>query len=1523
MKNFTYKILLIKPLIFSMVFVAGLLISKSVSAQELAIDFGRSAPEVTVAEDNMQRLVTNFSFRGISTFKVETDRGQFNEISIPGLYSTGELGTPKLPASKKLFEIPFGAEVTVKVKNYTLNEYHLADHGIELPLMPVQPSIRKDQDVTEINFEFDEEIYNKDFFIEPELATVEILGVMRGYRIARLTVAPVSYNPAKGILRVMNDIEVEISYTGVDAELTDYIKASTWSPYFEVVQNMLINDLRNGYPGHPDLTKYPVKYLIVSDRMFENDLQEFIDWKTMKGFEVILAFTDEIGATFTQIQTWVHAQYNQGTPTDPAPSFLLIVGDVQQVPAQMGSSSGKMTDLYYGSVDGDYFPEMYYGRFSATSSAQLVSQIAKTLYYEKYEFADPTYLNDVTLIAGADGTWNPRVGQPTVIYGTDNYFNAAHGFNNVNDYLTSPYTGCYDPERIAVSLINYTAHCHQTVWGDPLLNQTMVNNFVNNGKYPIAIGNCCLAADFGHTECIGETWQRAANKGSVAYIGSSPNSYWFEDFYWAVGAFPIQGTNNGYVPSYDETTWGVYDAPFVSDYVTTGSINFVGNLAVTEVDIQNYPSHSSPLYYWQAYNVLGDPSLVPYYTEGSENTVSHMAILPIGLETYEVTAEPGSYVGISKDGVLHGSALVGELGVVEVPLEPVLSSGMVDIVVTKPQRIPYIMQVPAAALEGPYVVLDGYTINDASGNNNGLADYGEDISLNVTLKNVGADPSANVTATVTGTDQYVTLTSAASQSFGAIIDGGTATVDNAYSFSIADFVPDQHKAHFELEITDGSDTWTSNLFITVQAPVMTISPDFMIDDSQSGNNDNILDPGETALVKLEIKNTGNSDVSDISVTIVSNDPLLIINTPDINVASLAAGASHEIAISVTADASAPIGYPVNVDLDLEAGPDGAYVADQMITVVIGLIPEYLMTNATITTCVGLFYDSGGPNGQYGNNENFTMTFLPASPDGVIKANFLSFNTEATYDYLYIYNGPDASSPQFPGSPFHGEVNPGLFVGLNAQGAITFRFTSDGSVTRDGWEAEISCHYLSGVPECASDPGPADGAENVSLNTDLTWVSLDAVEFDVYFGVVPNPPFVATASVPTYTPELMPSTTYFWKIVPKNANGTAEDCPVWSFTTGGPEYLMTNATVTVTNGMFYDSGGPDGNYQNNENYTMTFLPAGADQVIVMEFLMFEVESHATCNWDGLVIYDGVDTNAPEIGTFCGTDSPGTVEATNDAGALTFHFYSDGSVTRPGWTAAFEAMGALTCNIISIPEEICQGESAMLMANPSGGTGTYNCTWSPPESLSDPNIPNPIATPDVTTTYTVTIDDGETIITDSYTLMVHAAPDVDLGEDHTVCDYDIVTLDATTPDGVSYYWEPGGHTTAVIQVDSTGVGHGSIVYTAHVTGPNGCVGVDEVMITFEACTGIISAGDDFNLMIYPNPAKNLLNISLNGISESVTFSLLNYQGQEVHTQQVGSLSGAVTYSISLDEFARGVYYLRLNTADDVIIRKVVLQ
>lgn len=117
-----------------------------------------------------------------------------------------------------------------------------------------------------------------------------------------------------------------------------------------------------------------------------------------------------------------------------------------------------------------------------------------------------------------------------------------------------------------------------------------------------------------------------------------------------------------------------------------------------------------------------------------------------------------------------------------------------------------------------------------------------------------------------------------------------------------------------------------------------------------------------------------------------------------------------------------------------------------------------------------------------------------------------------------------------------------------------------------------------------------------------------------------------------------------------------------------EFLMSNQTVSTCSGIFYDSGGENGDYQNDENYTMTFMPGNADSKIIVEFEMFNVEYNSTCDYDWLKIYDGPSVSQLSlIGTYCGTDSPGTIEATNIDGALTFEFESDFSVTEPGWKA----------------------------------------------------------------------------------------------------------------------------------------------------------------------------------------------------------------------------------------------------------------
>ena len=115
-----------------------------------------------------------------------------------------------------------------------------------------------------------------------------------------------------------------------------------------------------------------------------------------------------------------------------------------------------------------------------------------------------------------------------------------------------------------------------------------------------------------------------------------------------------------------------------------------------------------------------------------------------------------------------------------------------------------------------------------------------------------------------------------------------------------------------------------------------------------------------------------------------------------------------------------------------------------------------MHNGEVTTCNGIFYDSEGPNANYGNNLEYTLTFYPCSDDAKVCVDFQEFETESNYDFLYIYDGTSTSATQI--GQYSGSTSPGTVTATNADGALTFRFTSDSSVNKKGWKATVSCVY---------------------------------------------------------------------------------------------------------------------------------------------------------------------------------------------------------------------------------------------------------------------------------------------------------------------------------------------------------------------------------------------------------------------------------------------------------------------------------
>ena len=664
-------------------------------AETTTLPIGDGPNALTLMAADSDALHFRAELGKLEAHEVTTPEGLFTRLSIPGFHTSKVEGAPELPQMNRLYEIPYGAETRIDIISVQTKRLRLADYGFDHRIMPAQPSMPKNLDAADWPFVYDASSYGIDRVAYELVKTVD-QGRLRAVDLGRLEVSPLAYFPDTGEIEVATEIEFALRFEGGDHLAGARLKAATHSPFFSHLYEEFAGSrgIHDDYPDH--VTDF-VTMVVVTPPEFEVQLQDFVDWKIRRGFNTILAVTGtpEVGTTKEEIRDYLHDLYENGTPEQPSPSFVLFVGDVEQLPAW--SESGYTTDRPYCAIGTDHIPDMYYGRFSATNPTQLQAMMDKTLMYDMFTMPDPSYLGEVCLIAGVDGTYAITHGNGQINYGTEHYFNTEHGIYS-HTYLY-PGSGSAGPAIIqnvsdGVAFINYTAHGSTTSWADPSFTQSDINNLDNYGKYCLAIGNCCVTGSYGAGECFGETWLRVTDKGGIGYIGASMNTYWDEDYWWGVGYHPSSQIDGTAWP-YESTGLGAYDGLFHDHgeamtqwYVTNDAIIFSGNLAVSESGSGRADN------YWTTYNLQGDPSISTYLGVPAVNPVVHPATIFTTWSTIAIEAAPGSYVGLTRDGEILGAGTVDLSGTLDLPVfaAPLLP-GPAELVVTNQNYEPYILDI--------------------------------------------------------------------------------------------------------------------------------------------------------------------------------------------------------------------------------------------------------------------------------------------------------------------------------------------------------------------------------------------------------------------------------------------------------------------------------------------------------------------------------------------------------------------------------------------------------------------------------------------------------------------------------------------------------------------------------------------------------------------------------------------------------------------------------------------------------------
>lgn len=896
-------------------------------AQSGTIRLQNSTATSEILQNSPDGLRVRFAIDQLDFFEVQSREGVWTAISAKDYTSTNKVGEPKLPLLRKIISVPLGANVQFRMNDSKRSTVFLAEKGINYPILPAQESVSKSARPEDLSFVVNRDFYNGERATAESVIQIEELGMLRGERLFALDFVPVNYNPASKSLDIVLSAELEISFVGADHAATAELKAKTYSPAFE---GAFASTIWNHQATRTSLLRYPIGYVIILPANFQAAMQSFVDWKTREGYNVTLATIESIGSSTSQIKSYMQGLWNSATAENPAPSYLLIVGDVAQVPTNGSSTSGSHpTDLHYVRLQGtDYFPEMYFGRFSATSVAQVTNQVNKTLMHEQYTMPNDDYLAKTVLIAGHDSYWAPTHGNGQIAYATENYFNAAHGITS-NNYLhpasQSSASAIVSDVSEGRGYVNYTAHGNIDEWSSPRFSINNINSLQNQYEYSFVVGNCCLTSKFDVATSFAEAWLRAENKGGIIYIGGTNSTYWDEDYWWGVGA---KGSATGSAPAYNANALGIYDALFhennesFSDWAgSAGAMVLMGNLAVAQ------GNSARTNYYWEVYSIMGDPSLVPYIGIPAENAVNTPETIYLGLSSVEITADPHTYVAISMDGELHGVGLTDASGYLLLDFIPFEEPGTAQIVATRSRRKPLIADVTVIPNDGAYITVGQITWDGGSD----IAEAGETIAMDLTFTNVGVLAAQNLSVSIETDSPYIYFDETET-AIADISPNAQITVPAIFSAHIGQGTPDQHIAGFLITITDGESVWSTTRNLTINSPNVIINSVSFYDP----NNNGIFEAGETINVTLNITNDGHMAVESGSLHLILNSPHASLPLSFFMVPGISVGLNIPLSFDVilSEDIEDGVVIPLGVALDM-----GAQMINHSVLIPIGAVLE--------------------------------------------------------------------------------------------------------------------------------------------------------------------------------------------------------------------------------------------------------------------------------------------------------------------------------------------------------------------------------------------------------------------------------------------------------------------------------------------------------------------------------------------------------------------------------------------------------
>lgn len=840
-------------------------------AQWISIDnysIPGSPPVVQLISDDAFSTVIKVNLPGFYLKEFSAEGKTYQSISFDAEGISTETGFPEIPHIAKILAIPDQGSVSIEV----------------LETSPVQ--IFKDINVPPARESWEEgkpetvylennEAYKSSNIYPNSFAKVEDPAVFRDFRIARVSIFPIRYSPAKKEIQAVTSITIRINYlagSGINPKTTP---DKPIAPSFaKLYRNFIFNYdevLQRRFAGME--TGYDFMLCIMPDE-FYNSFQTYANWRHGTGTYIHVTKFSEIGASGnnpTAVKNHIQTAY---TTWEVPPTHVLLVGDAGVAPIKLITYDYTFAyDDFFVEIEGnDYFPEMMIGRFTNETDYRMQVMINKFLGYEKTPYVQSTDWFKKGLVCSNDA----YISQITTKRFTAQQMLVNGNFTSVD----SMYNGYPCPGNVTTivnminqgrSYLNYRGEGWSSGWwADCFPFQTSNVSSLNNGQrltFVTSIG--CGVAMFNTSggNCFGEEWVELGTltepRGACAFVGPTSNTHTAYNNRIDMGIYLGMFQNSGLLePAMDSPGEALLNGKLFM-YLVYGNTYWVE-------------------YHFRIYHVLGDPALHVWKNLPQSVTVTHPDTVVTGFNQVQVSVTylssglpvSNAQVCISGDGIY-------EIGRTDIDGNAMLnivpaSLGELKIAVRGETVIPY---------EGTMQVVQGIEnvalfgdpeVADIDGNLDGLINPNENGTITFTLKNYGTQTATSVYATLSVIDtlNYIQVVTTDPVSFGNIAPEQSVT-GAPFQFFVKPECPVGFVIAFKLDVSSSSSSWTYYWNVPVHGCQLTYTENY-IDDEGNILRNYRMDPGETVKVFLKIKNQGDDIAPDIIGILRSSDEFITV-----------------------------------------------------------------------------------------------------------------------------------------------------------------------------------------------------------------------------------------------------------------------------------------------------------------------------------------------------------------------------------------------------------------------------------------------------------------------------------------------------------------------------------------------------------------------------------------------------------------------------------------------------------------------